>query len=96
MTKEGWQYTAIFLASVLFMSNAAQFYSRRVLENELASYKDAQSSSISSSAEPPAIADPIIENYNPVEVIGLRPDERCISGQRFRRIPNGWEDVGTC
>lgn len=23
-------------------------------------------------------------------------DERCISGQRFRRLPNGWEEVGSC
>lgn len=26
----------------------------------------------------------------------LAPGERCISGQRFRRITNGWEEIGTC
>lgn len=26
----------------------------------------------------------------------LGPEERCISGQRFRRLTNGWEEVGSC
>ena len=26
----------------------------------------------------------------------LNPGERCISGQRFRRLENGWEEIGTC
>lgn len=26
----------------------------------------------------------------------LAADERCISGQRFRRIPNGWQQIGSC
>jgi DUF971 family protein len=26
----------------------------------------------------------------------LKPDERCISGQRFRRVENGWEQIGSC
>lgn len=26
----------------------------------------------------------------------LRPDERCIQKQRFRRVANGWEQVGSC
>lgn len=26
----------------------------------------------------------------------LGPDERCLNGQRFRRIENGWEQIGTC
>lgn len=26
----------------------------------------------------------------------LRDDERCIDGQRFRRIENGWLQAGTC
>jgi hypothetical protein len=26
----------------------------------------------------------------------LAAGERCISGQRFRRLPNGWEEIGTC
>lgn len=26
----------------------------------------------------------------------LRPGERCIQHQRFRRVDNGWEQIGTC
>lgn len=26
----------------------------------------------------------------------LAEDERCISGQRFQRLENGWREVGTC
>ena len=26
----------------------------------------------------------------------LKPDERCINKQRFRRVTNGWEQVGSC
>jgi hypothetical protein len=26
----------------------------------------------------------------------LAQDERCISGQRFRRLNNGWEEIGSC
>jgi hypothetical protein len=26
----------------------------------------------------------------------LRSDERCINKQRFRRLPNGWEQIGSC
>ena len=31
-----------------------------------------------------------------VDTRPLAADERCISGQRFRRILNGWEEIGTC
>lgn len=30
------------------------------------------------------------------EAATLKPGERCISGQRLRRLPNGWEQIGTC
>lgn len=30
------------------------------------------------------------------EAAALQPGERCISGQRFRRIDNGWEQSGSC
>ncbi len=96
MTKEGWQYTAIFLASTLFLSNAAHFYTRRVMQHELANYADAAKSTVSAVDERVAVADPIVEDHAVIEVVGLQPNERCISGQRFRRIPNGWEDFGTC
>lgn len=26
----------------------------------------------------------------------LGEGERCINGQRFRRLPNGWEEIGSC
>lgn len=26
----------------------------------------------------------------------LAPDERCMSGQRFQRVENGWVQVGSC
>ena len=26
----------------------------------------------------------------------LKPGERCISKQRFRRVANGWEQIGSC
>lgn len=29
-------------------------------------------------------------------VAPLQPGERCLSGQRFRRLKNGWEEIGTC
>jgi hypothetical protein len=28
--------------------------------------------------------------------VPLRADERCIGKQRFRRVPNGWEQIGSC
>lgn len=31
-----------------------------------------------------------------VQRIPLATDERCIGGQRFRRLSNGWEEVGSC
>jgi hypothetical protein len=26
----------------------------------------------------------------------LKSDERCINKQRFRRVPNGWDQIGSC
>lgn len=28
--------------------------------------------------------------------IPLAADERCIGRQRFRKLPNGWEEIGSC
>ena len=30
------------------------------------------------------------------EAKALKPDERCIAKQRFRRLRNGWEQIGSC
>jgi hypothetical protein len=30
------------------------------------------------------------------DAIALKPGERCIGKQRFRRVTNGWEQIGTC
>jgi hypothetical protein len=30
------------------------------------------------------------------DITPLAADERCISGQRFRRLSNGWQEIGTC
>lgn len=30
------------------------------------------------------------------DAAALKADERCIGKQRFRRVPNGWEQIGTC
>jgi len=34
--------------------------------------------------------------YEVEAAMTLRPDERCINKQRFRRVANGWEQVGSC
>jgi hypothetical protein len=32
----------------------------------------------------------------PIRSNALQPDERCINKQRFRRSPNGWDQIGSC
>ena len=48
---EFWKYAAIALASLLFATNAAHFYTGRVLKAELASYKVANTSAGSSTSD---------------------------------------------
>lgn len=31
-----------------------------------------------------------------IQPLPVAPDERCIAKQRFRRLPNGWEEIGSC
>jgi hypothetical protein len=35
-------------------------------------------------------------SQNVRDAAALKADERCISGQKFRRVENGWEQVGSC
>ena len=47
--------------------------------------------------QPPATQQP---HYQPQrtqpQALSLQPDERCIGKQKFRRVANGWEQIGSC
>lgn len=99
MDKMGWQYTAIILGSVLFLSNAAQFHTRRVLENELASAQKAladadNGGSLDDMAHAGVVSiGPILAGSSPVVV----SEERCMSGRRYAKIDGVWHDLpGSC
>lgn len=99
MTKTGWQYTAIFLASVLLLSNAAQYNSRCDLEAELAQRIEAERLQSSRARSRPigSITDGALADSPLAQALATDSPERCISGIRFRRIPGGWEQLqGTC
>jgi hypothetical protein len=37
-----------------------------------------------------------VDRSRAVEATAIQPGQRCISGQRFERVVNGWEQVGSC
>jgi hypothetical protein len=94
-SREAWQAIALFTASALVLTNAAWYYTAQTIREE-----QLQSRNTISAAEPLAIdAEPlrVQETQRPVgRDRPLDENERCINGQRFRHIKNGWLQSGTC
>jgi hypothetical protein len=105
MQQKHWQTIALFALSLLVLTNAAGFYTRRAMEADYAGRKAEASCPKTATVITQASDAPDIQ-YLPgafdaarkvaPPTSALQHDERCIAGQRFRKAGNTWEQLGSC
>jgi hypothetical protein len=105
MQQKHWQTIALFALSLLVLTNAAGFYTRRAMEADYAgriaeaSCPKAATLMTQTSDAPeihylPGAFDPDRREAPPTSA--LPRGERCIAGQRFRKTGSNWEQLGSC
>ena len=97
MTKDHWKAAAIALAGLLIVTNAAGFYTRRVLEAEAADRLNAARCATPAQApQEVRITIPATLERVPAPAAAAQPGDRCIGGQLFRKTGNAWQQLGPC
>ena len=100
MNKDGWQAVALFAIALRILTNAVQFYTRRVEAAELAS-KEAESYKCPEVVTPgiieyhPAVKHPKTQNLPSVIV---DPAMKCFGGTPMKKDTKGvWQQIaGSC
>lgn len=97
MTKDGWQATALFAIALLILTNAVQFYTRRVEAVERADTAKLEPLC------PEKVSESIVkyhppeyrERQQPLPSVIVDPAVKCFGGTPMKKDKNGvWQQVG--
>lgn len=96
MTKASWQATALLTLSLLLVTNAAQFHSRRVLAAESAAKAQAGACPPVPAYELPSPQNGEVPTVPAIGPAAIPPGAKCIGGQTLAEVNGVWVVVGTC
>lgn len=95
MGKTAWMVIAAIMSAAFLLAAGAAWNNKKSLEAANAQLRETRTTDYDCSPSIRTLP-PVQAAQTDYETTDGNDEYRCIGGQRFRRLNNGWEQVGNC